>query len=85
VTILREVEWKKKKEMNIQDSSAEKLAVINDCYSTENDKSLLTVNNESNLSTLFSFQSLLLCLIIIHCSSDSSYLMNLSFFFSQCF
>jgi len=59
--------------------------VINDCCSTENDKSLLTVNDESNLFTSSSFQSLLLCSIIIHYLSDSSHLMNLNFLFSQCF
>jgi len=57
-----------------------KSAVINDCYLTENDKSLSTMNDESNLFTSSSSQLLLLHSITIHCSSNSSHLMNLSLF-----
>ena len=64
---------------------SEKSAVINDCHSTENDKSLLIVNDKSNLFTLFLFQSFLLHSIIIHYLSDNLHLINLSFFLNQCF
>jgi len=62
-----------------------KSTIINDCCLTENDKSLLTMNDELNLFTSSSSQSLLLHSIIIHCSSNNSHLMNSSLLLSQCF
>jgi len=82
---IEKTSMKKKKLMNTQDSSVRKSAVINDYCLTENDKLLLTINDELNLFTSFLSQSLFHHSIIIHCSSNNSHLMNLSFFLNQYF